>query len=101
MSITLFSNNDNIVDLEGLRFEDGNFINEADVNLKISDYEGAVKLDKLMEYISNSNGNYRVVVPHTLDVENKSYYGEITVDINGRRGYWEGTVSFKSRRMSI
>lgn len=92
---TLYVDNDNLLEVRNLRDElTGNYITDADVAVTLFD-EGGTEVSgdtfpKPLDYVADSKGVYRVVLPYTLDlVVDGRYTAEVVVDAgSGRQGMW-------------
>ena len=77
---TFLDMNDNVVELNNL-YNDfaGDFVNDATVTVTIKDLEGNVLFNSAMDYVSGSDGKYRVLVPAELDLGDAG--DEVTVEV--------------------
>ncbi len=95
MTIGIFKiGSDNLVEVDQLKDESGNFVNNASVTLTITERDGSPVVGdtfpKAMGYVSGSNGKYRGVVEQTLGVVCcRIYLAAITATIGATVKYWE------------
>lgn len=93
--MTAFIANTNLLDLVGLKAEVGDeFINDAVVTVTIKDLNGVNLSGETwpltMEYVSGSDGTYRVALVNTLPFLRQTYVAHIDVDAGEDRvGHWE------------
>lgn len=94
--MTVFVANTNILDLVGLKSEvEEVFLDAATVTVTIKDHlgnnVGGMSWPVTMEYILESDGDYRATLPHTLTLLHKKKYIAV-IDANAgpdRIGHWE------------
>lgn len=95
--LTFYLKNDNIVEITGLRFHNGDYVNGAMVEFTIYDSEDNVVFGRQMEYVQDSNGHYRTVIPYDIELNKKRYHATMDAFSNARRAHWEGTLIVRER----
>lgn len=97
---TAFIANSLVLDLIGLRSHvEETFINNATVTVTVKDKAGTDVLGATwplsMAYVAASDGDYRAILPSTLEMlKNKIYTAFIDADGGGERiGHWEFAVT--------
>jgi hypothetical protein len=90
-----FVANTNILELRGLQIAtDETYVNDATVSVTVKDDCGLVVSGQtwpaLMQYVSASNGDYRLTIANTLQLKSgKQYFAEITATNGGSAtGFW-------------
>lgn len=97
MKQIIFLDNTTSVKLLGLQ-ADGQFINDATVALTLTDSAGDPVVGETwpaaLQYVADSNGDYKGTVSHLVDVtKNKEYTALITAEApDGSHAKWTTTV---------
>lgn len=95
MTIGVFKiGSDNLVEVDQLKDESGNFVNSASVTFIITERDGSPVLGETfpqaMGYVIGSNGKYRGGVEQTLGVVGgRIYLAAITATIGATVKHWE------------
>lgn len=98
----LYKNNDNIIRVQGLRYEDGSFIiSSQNVTFKLKTFDDEILIEKTMSYATNSNGDYYVEISaDKIDqLEDFHYKMQIDVDTGSKKGSWISYVYLQNREI--
>lgn len=97
MELTFYYNNSNVVEANGLHFYDGDFTNTASVVFRVFDDNDNIIIEEDMEHVEGTKGDYRVVIPHDVNLDKSYYRVKITANSRSVRGTWKGYLSVKRR----
>jgi hypothetical protein len=102
-SMSVYVDNTNLIEVDGLADVDGNYINGADVEFTVQDESGAAVTGQSwptqMPYVAGSNGKYRGVLSEALAlVDGVTYYAIIDAVDTGNVGHWEYAFVARTRR---
>lgn len=103
-ALTLYNGNDSILTLDGLQNGlSSAYINDATVSVTIVDVEGTTVAGPLtLDYVSSSDGDYRVTVPYDASFSSDMRYtAQVTANGGtGLVGYWEAPLFVVPRELS-
>lgn len=100
--LTLFYNNDNLIQILGLVDElTGTFVNSATANCQIvDDQQNNIGSAVSLSYVANSNGNYQGIVPaattNAMSV-GVGYRAVITATVSAAQAQWQLPVVMQRR----
>ena len=95
MSATLFPDNDNLLEVDGLKnAATGAYLNSATVTVTLVDEDGnnvTGVVDLAMDYVADSSGKYRATLKDTLSLTaEERYAAQISANAgDDLQGYWE------------
>ena len=98
----IFIDNDNKVKLNGLHFDDEeNYINNASVKVQIiNNQTDSTIFEQFMSYVSNSDGNYELIIPNDVELETKYYIIKIIANTVDKKATWEESVEAVKRNFN-
>lgn len=103
MSINLYVGNANTVAILGLKNGlSGEFINDADANLTIKNMQGSdvggAPWPIALNYVGDSDGEYRALLPDTLEISAGDYYQLIiNAEGDGLKAVWSPYIQATNR----
>lgn len=102
--VDVYIYNDNLIEVTGLMNEEsGEYINDADVSVKIVTLVGAEVGGEtwplVLSYVADSDGNYRATLSDSIAfTRNSAYVAQVTADGGpGLKAYWEIQVKAVTR----
>lgn len=102
MSVTLFIDNDMVVEVTGVKDEDGNDITGATGTAEVfSDEAGTNQLGSDITLSDQGSGVYKGTIPDTISlVEHQFYHVKIALTKSPRNGVWWEPARARRRRFS-
>lgn len=103
-ALEIFLNNDNEIIVDGVRFADGEYINDGTVTVKIKKINEGSESDTIvfedqMEYEEGTNGRYRLKVPYDHQLEIDKYRFVLRIEDSFRVGQFNGRIQVKQRTL--